>query len=138
MPILAGRVLAAGRLDGIGILLSLAVLFWIPTHIMTFNMRYFDDYQNAGVPTFPAVYGFKLTRTAIALSSILAALAMTQAALWIGITAGTLRLLVVLSVGLLFLALTTLVRPSERVNFGLFKYASLYMLSSMLVLAFGG
>ena len=23
----------------------LAILFWIPTHILTFNMRYYDDYQ---------------------------------------------------------------------------------------------
>jgi hypothetical protein len=26
-------------------------------------------------------------------------------------------------------------RPSDRVNFGLFKYASLYMMSAMLLLA---
>jgi len=27
-------------------------------------------------------------------------------------------------------------RPSERVNFGLFKYASVYMFSSMLLMVF--
>ena len=40
MPILAGRAFGIGHIDGIGILLSLAVLFWIPTHILTFSMRY--------------------------------------------------------------------------------------------------
>src|SRR4030043_1270296 len=45
MPILAGRVLAIGQVDFIGILLMMAVLFWIPTHILTFNMRYYEDYQ---------------------------------------------------------------------------------------------
>ena len=137
MPILAGRLLAAGQIDWIGLLLALAVLFWIPTHILTFNMRYFEDYRSAEVPTFPSLYGFDLTRKVIAASSVLAALAMGGASAWIGITAGALRLMVVLSAGLLLLALTTWMRPSEKVNFGLFKYSSLFMLSSMLVLAFG-
>ena len=137
MPILAGRLLATGHIDGIGVLLALAVLFWIPTHILTFNMRYADDYRFAGVPTFPAVYGFNITRRIIAVSSLLAALAIGSAAVWIGVTAGALRLMAVLSSGLLLLALTTWMRPSEKVNFGLFKYASLFMLSSMLALALG-
>lgn len=100
-------------------------------------MRYFEDYQAAGVPTFPSVYGFDATRKIIAASSLLAALAMGGAAVWIGTTAGALRLMVVLSSGLLLLALTTWMHPSEKINFGLFKYASLFMLCSMLVLAFG-
>jgi protoheme IX farnesyltransferase len=133
MPILAGRVLAIGHIDGIGILLCLAVLFWIPTHILTFNMRYFDDYQAAGVPTFPARYGFNITRKIIALSSIFASLAMIVALAWIGLTAGALRLVVVLSAGLFFLAATSMLQPSDRLNFGLFKYASLYMLSTMFL-----
>ncbi len=137
MPILAGRVLAVGYVDWIGLLLMLAVLFWIPTHILTFNMRYFEDYLAAGVPTFSSVYGFDATRKIIAVSSLLAALAMGGAAVWIGTTAGALRLMLVLSSGLLLLALTTWMRPSEKINFGLFKYASLFMLCSMLVLAFG-
>ena len=31
------------------IALSLAVLLWIPTHIMTFNIRYKEDYEKAGI-----------------------------------------------------------------------------------------
>ena len=53
----------------------------------------------------------------------------------LGTAWGYLRLLVVLSGGLLALAIGSLARPSERVNFGLFKYASLYMLNCMLLLA---
>jgi protoheme IX farnesyltransferase len=135
MPVLAGRVLAVGEVDAIGILLALAILFWIPTHILTFSMRYHEDYQAAGIPTFPSTYGFNVTRNIIAFSSVLAASAMILASIWIGMTAGSLRLLIVLGVGLLFLAMTTVLRPSERVNYGLFKYASVYMLSAMLLLA---
>ncbi len=138
MPILAGRALASGSIDWIGLTLALAVLLWIPTHIMTFSLRHSEDYRRAGVPTFPARYGERLTRITIALSSVAAALAMGIAAYGIGMTWGYLRLLVVLSAGLLTLAISSLARPSWRANFGLFKYASLYMLGAMLMVAAGG
>jgi heme o synthase len=135
MPILAGRAFGLGHLDGIGILLALAVLFWIPTHILTFSMRYHEDYQAAKIPTFPSIYGFPATRTTIAISSVLAALAIAIAGGLIGMEWGFLRLLVVLSTGLFMLAVTSVYRPTERINFGLFKYASLYMLSAMILLS---
>jgi protoheme IX farnesyltransferase len=135
MPILAGRAFGLGYVDGIGILLTLAVLFWIPTHILTFSMRYFDDYRAAKIPTFPSTYGFHVTRTTIAISSILAALSIAGAGFLIGMEWGYLRLLAVLSSGLFLLAVASVLRPTERVNFGLFKYASLYMLSAMILLS---
>jgi protoheme IX farnesyltransferase len=135
MPILAGRVYGMGSVDGVGILLALAVLFWIPTHILTFMMRYFDDYQAAEIPTFPSVYGFPATRFAIALSSVLAALAIVAAGVLIGVQWGFVWVLVAMSGGLFTLAAVSIFRPTERINFGLFKYASLYMLSAMIVLS---
>lgn len=134
MPILAGRVLGYGGFDWIGITLSLGILFWIPTHILTFSMKYSADYQAAGIPTFPSTYGFHMTRITIAISSVLASLAMGFASFGIGMTIGYLRVLLVLSIGLLCLALISVFRPNERTNFGLFKYASLYMLSSMILI----
>ena len=135
MPILAGRVFGTGHIDGIGILLALAVLFWIPTHILTFTMRYSEDYQVARIPTFPTIYGFRFTRISIAVSSVLAALCITWAGILIGVQWGVVRLLAVLSTGLLFLAAATVFRPTERVNFGLFKYASVFMLCAMILLS---
>jgi len=76
MPILAGRVLATGHIDLVGILLALAILFWIPTHTLTFSIKFREDYSNAGIPTFPSTYGETFTRATIAISSVLAALAM--------------------------------------------------------------
>lgn len=135
MPILAGRAFGLGQVDGIGILLSLAVLFWIPTHILTFSMRYFEDYQAAGIPTFPSTYGFHATRTTIAVSSVLAALSIGLAGVLIEIEWGFVRLLAVLSAGLFLLAISSVLKPTERVNFGLFKYASMFMLSAMILLS---
>ena len=137
MPILAGRTLGLGYVDGIGILLSLAILLWIPTHILTFSMRHAQDFQSAHIPTFPSVYGFKTTRTIIAVSSILAAISIGGAGLLIGLRWGVVRLLSFLSLGLFLIAILSILRPSDRVNFGLYKYASFYMLSSMALLSFG-
>jgi protoheme IX farnesyltransferase len=135
MPVLAGRAFGIGQIDLVGILLALAVLFWIPTHILTFAMRYIDDYRQAAIPTIPDEYGFQVTRWIIAISSLAAASAMIAASIAIGINSGYLRLMAVLSTGLLFLAVTSIARPSTKMNFGLFKYASVYMLGSMLMMA---
>ncbi len=134
MPILAGRTLAVGHIDWVGLLLAIGILFWIPTHIMTFSMRYYDDYQAAGIPTFPSRYSFSFTRLMIAISSVLTAVTIGLAAIGIGMTIGYLRLLIVLSFGLIFLSMMSLIRPSQKLNFGLFKYASLYMLSAMVLM----
>jgi len=133
MPILAGRALGLGAIDWIGLTLALGVLFWIPTHTLTFSMKFEKDYADACVPTFPSTYGLAFTRATIAISSLLAALAMVIAGYGIGMAWGFLRLLGVLSAGLLMLAVAITFKPSERVNFGLFKYASIYMLSAMIL-----
>jgi protoheme IX farnesyltransferase len=137
MPILAGRVLAVGRIDLVGVLLTLAILFWIPTHTLTFSIKFDEDYRAAGVPTFPSTYGLTVTRTTIAVSTVLAAAAIGWAGVLIGVQAGFLRLLAVLASGLLVISLASVTRPSDRANFALFRYASFYMLASMILLALG-
>lgn len=136
MPILAGRVLGLGELDWVGFALAASVLFWIPTHIMSFNIRYIKDYKNAGVPTFASVYGIDATRKIIAASSVIAATIMGISAYGIGITVGYSRIMAIMSLGLLILAVSSAIKPSEKLNFGLFKYASVYMLASMLLISF--
>ncbi len=121
MPVLAGRTLALGAVDWVGIALALSVLFWIPTHILTFTMRYDQDYRHAHIPTFPATYGFAFTRTMVAISSVLAGLSISLAALAVGMTGGYLHMLAVLSSALLILSTISLLRPS------------VYMLSVMLL-----
>ena len=137
MPILAGRVLAIGQIDLIGLLLTVSILLWIPTHIMTFNMKYMEDYRRAGVPTFPGVFGLRLTRWTIALSSIGAALALGIGSYALGLAGGYLQALAGLSIGILALAILSIVKPSEKINFGLFKMASLYMVGAMILLLIG-
>jgi len=135
MPILAGRVLGMGTFDLIGILLAVAILFWIPTHILTFSIHYAEDYAAAGIPTFPSTYGIKFTRKTVAVCTVTAAALITSAAILIQVNEGFLHLLGILSGILVMFTLYVLLKPSRKANFGLFKYASVYMLAAMLLLA---
>ncbi|MFC1889027.1 heme o synthase [Thermodesulfobacteriota bacterium] len=136
MPILAGRVLGTGELDLIGGLLGLAILLWIPTHAITFSIRHAGDYARAGIPTLPSVYGQRNTRFILALSSFGASMAIVLVAFSLGLSWGYMQLLVALSGGILVLATASVFRPSEKINFALFKYASLYMVGSMSMISF--
>src|SRR5690606_30845552 len=138
MPILSGRVLAVGEIEMVGILLGLSILFWIPTHTLTYSMKFRQDYKNAGVPTFPGTYGDRFTRLTIAISSILAAISIGWASVLIGLGAGLLSLIAVLTAVMLILAFATLRIHTDRMNFMLFRYASLYMLSAMIILSIQG
>lgn len=138
MPILAGRALGTGHIDPAGVLLALAVLLWIPTHIVTFSIKYAADYHRAGVPIFPNVYGEKLTRFIIGIATGLAVAVMLVATWLIGLDWGYLRAAIGLGVVLLGLALVSVLHRSVRLNFALFKMASLYMLGSMGLIMVGG
>ncbi len=138
MPILSGRVLAVGGIDLVGVLLAFSILFWIPTHTLTYSMKFRNDYKNAGIPTFPETYGDAFTRLTIAISSVLAAIAISWASVLIGLNAGLLSLIAVLTAVMLILAFATLHIHTDKMNFMLFRYASLYMLSAMIILSIQG
>jgi len=134
MPVLAGRVLATGRIETVGVLLALAVLLWIPTHILTFSVKHAADYARAGVPVFPNVYGLRATQAAISLSTILTAGVMTGITWHLTEHWGPLAVCVALAAVLVGLGANALVAPSVERNGWLFRFASLYMLAAMALL----
>lgn len=137
MPILAGRVLGSGTIDTLGIALALAVLFWIPTHILTFSLRNATDYCLAGVPVFPNAYGAQATRRIIAGSTFAAVLIMLFAIWRMALRWDILPLAAFLGIVLLALTALNVLRPSSRLEFVLYKLASLYMLGSMILILVG-
>lgn len=137
MPILAGRVLGTGSIDTIGLLLALAILLWIPTHIMTFNIRYFEDYSKAGVPTFAEKYGFQNTRVIVAASSIASTLAFALGATLLGLSWGFLTMLFFIALAFIVVAAVGMYKPGSQINFHLFKMASLYMILVMFIIILG-
>ncbi len=134
MPALAGRTLAVGSVDLVGLLLMLGVLLWIPTHIMTFSIKYQADYAQAGIPTFPSLYGVKATRRIVAVSTILAVLVLFTVGRWIGLSASLLTGLGVVGALLSLLVLLSLFESHARLNTVLYKGASVYMLASMILI----
>jgi protoheme IX farnesyltransferase len=138
MPALAGRVLAVGRVDEVGLLLALGVLLWIPTHMMTFSIKHQVDYARAGVPTFPAAYGLVTTRKVIASSTLLAVSVLFAAAWHTGLPGELLAMMAASGGLLLAFVFMGLLRPGPRTNFALYKGASIYLLVSMLLLIAGG
>ncbi len=137
MPILAGRALVTGRVDGLGLLLTLSVLLWIPAHIITFSIKYADDYRRADIPTWPAVYGFDSARRFIAWANGVRGIALVVAGWMLNIYPHSLALLALSGVITLSLSLWAVIRPSEKINHRLFKFASVHMLGSMLIITWG-
>ena len=134
MPILAGRVLATGTIDIPGILLALAILLWIPTHILTLAMNHSKDYKLAGVPTFPNSFGFKSARYFIALSNVIAGAILIFVFYLLDITNSGMVILILSTILLIGFSLKVIKSPSKESNFAMFRYASIYMGIAMLIL----
>ncbi|MEN8255114.1 MAG: protoheme IX farnesyltransferase [Verrucomicrobiota bacterium] len=134
MPIIAGRALALGHIDGIGLLMALAILLWIPTHLLTLAMNRSAEYKLAGVPAFPNVYGFKAARHVMAACSLAVSGIMLAIFMLTGVCLAGMAVLVAANLVLVGLSVWCTVRPSKKANFLLFKYASLYMVCAMFVL----
>jgi len=137
MPAMAGRALALGRVDPVGVLLATGVLLWIPSHILTLATHYAKEYRLAGVPVWPNVYGPQATRRTVAVATLGAAVALGMAGWLLKIHPVAMAVLAVMGTGLSGMAVAALVRPSERLNWRLFKAASLYMLGSFVCLTIG-
>jgi protoheme IX farnesyltransferase len=137
MPILAGRVLALGRVDLVGLLLCSSVLLWIPSHILTLALRYANDYRRAGVPVWPNVYGPRSARLFVARANLLNTVILTVCAFLLRVHPVALAVLLGMSLGMFGLSTLQLVMPTERRNWLLFKLASLYMLLSSTFLTVG-
>jgi protoheme IX farnesyltransferase len=137
MPALAGRTLALGRIDIIGVLLAAGVLLWIPSHILTLSTHYAKEYRLAGVPVWPNIYGPTATRRLVAAATLGAAVALVSAGWLLGINPWAMMALAAMGSTLSILALIGWIRPSEEINWKLFKAASIYMLGSFVCLTMG-
>ncbi|HEX9090228.1 MAG TPA: protoheme IX farnesyltransferase [Anaerolineales bacterium] len=138
MPILAGRVLATGQIDMLGLLLALVIIHWIPSHNLTLTTIYATDYRQAGVPTILNVYGASVTRLMVTVSSIMVALFSMIVSAQLGLSVFFLVILPLASMGLVSLAAFQWIKPSKKLMSILFKYSSLYMLVLMLSITISG
>jgi heme o synthase len=137
MPILAGRVLATGRVDMEGLVLSAAVLVWIPIHTLTLHLKYQSDFDAAGIPTFSGHFGEPAARILITISAGLSAAGMVMAG-WL-LQLGVVYLIILSTAGLalLIVLLFSLFRQHLLQTNLLFRSASFFMLLSMILIILG-
>lgn len=137
MPALAARTLALGYVDLVGILLAVAVVLWIPAHILSLASRHASDYAEAGVPVWPNVYGIRATHRVIAGATALNVATLVYAGTLLAIRPAAMIGLAATGLSLFALALASLIRPTGRNNWRLFKFASIYMFLSFTLLTLG-
>ena len=139
LPAVAGRVLVIHTIDWVSILLLLFILTWIPIHILTLAMmpHNLEGYKNAGVPMWPVVSSEKETMRVIALSGLVNAIVM-------GVTAHLMDIhwIVMIIIGafcafLIVLVFMNLVKPTQKLTFTIFKFASMFMLLGFVLLYVG-
>ena len=139
LPAWAGRVAITGSLDWIGFLLLIFILTWIPVHILTIALipRNFEGYKKAKVPMWPVVSSQTQTMRVIAISAFLSSIALYEAARLLGAN-GIIRIIWgVMSLFIIILSVKSLIKPTNKLTFLIFKIASLYMLLGFLLIFLG-
>jgi protoheme IX farnesyltransferase len=137
MPILAGRVLTTGHIDLEGLVLSTAILVWIPIHTLTLHLKFQTDFDNAGIPTFSGRFGVGPARILISISAGLSAIGMVLAGYLIQLGIVYLAILSLCGLGLILILILSLIRQDKFHSKLLFRSASLFMLISMILLMVG-
>jgi len=139
LPAWAGRVAITGSLDWIGFLLLIFILTWIPVHILTIALipRNFEGYKKANIPMWPIVSSQTQTMRVIAISAFLSSVALYEAARLLGANAIIRIIWGVMSLFIIILSIKSLIKPTNKLTFLIFKVASLYMLLGFLLVFLG-
>ncbi|MHA2090859.1 MAG: UbiA family prenyltransferase [Candidatus Kariarchaeaceae archaeon] len=134
LPALAGRTAAVNEIDLVGLFFLLFVLSWIPLHILTLSLvpENLKGYMDAGVPMWPVVSGKSQTMIVITISTTLSGILMVFIATTIDLHIITQLPLIGLGIYTIVLSLRNLLRPSDRLTFRLFKFASIFMAFTFL------
>ena len=139
LPAWAGRVAITGSLDWIGFLFLLFILAWIPVHILTIALipKNFEGYKKAKIPMWPIVSSQAQTMRVIALGAFLSSVALYEAARLLGANAIIRIIWGVMSLLIIILSIKSLIKPTNKLTFLIFKIASLYMLLGFLLVFLG-
>ena len=129
-PPLVGWAAVTGRIDLASIFLFLIVFYWTPPHFWALALNKQRDYDNAGVPMAPLVWGIGETIDQMVYYSFLL-VALTVLPVCFGVF-GLAYLGSALSLGALFIVGAWKVRISrdggwEKPSWWLFKYSLLYL-----------
>ena len=139
LPAWAGRVAITGSLDWIGFLLLIFILTWIPVHILTIALipKNFEGYKKAKIPMWPIVSSQAQTMRVIAIGAFLSSVALYEAARLLGANWIIRIICGVMSLFIIILSIKSLIKPTNKLTFLIFKIASLYMILGFLLVFLG-
>lgn len=137
VPAFLGYIAITQSISFTPFILAAIVVLWTPIHIWSLAIKYKDDYERAGVPMLPVVFGVKSGIRCIASTSILLALFTILLPFVPGSTFGkiTLATSVVLAIPLLYMSFRLIRDPNEKHAWTLFKFTSPYLAILFTMLA---
>jgi protoheme IX farnesyltransferase len=127
VPVLVGWASVTGELAAPAWVLFAIVFFWTPPHFWALSLRYYDDYEAAGIPMLPVAKGVAVALREIAVYSVV--VVATTLLLPIVADTGIVYLVVAIVLGVAFiLRALQLVRastPSRAIKF--FTFSNVYL-----------
>lgn len=127
IPPMVGWAAATGRIEMGAFFLFALVFFWTPPHFWALALVRQQDYEKAGVPMLPVIYGEKETRRQILLYAVqLVALSLFLPVARLGGGITTIAA-AVLGVVFLFYAWKLWREGGRKTAWGLYRYSSLYL-----------
>jgi protoheme IX farnesyltransferase len=127
IPVLVGWAAVTGTLSMPAWFLFAVVFFWTPPHFWALALVKRKDYERAGVPMFPVVYGERETKRQIILYSIqLAAMTILLPLVNLG---GYFFLISAIALGLILILFAWRLwkKGGNRAAWGMYRYSSMYL-----------
>jgi len=134
-PVWIGWIFGRGYLDWAGFLTGVLVMVWGPLHLWSLATVFHEDYRRAGIPMLPAIVGVaRSCRYLVALAVILSTASLSL--YFLGYYGATyFEGMILLNSLLLAVAVVTVVRPSGRWNWIMYKISAPYMILALLFAA---
>jgi protoheme IX farnesyltransferase len=127
MPVLAGWIGIAGRLELLPVLLFILIMIWTPIHIWSLAYFYRDDYRKAGVPMLPVVVGKRAVFIVLAVLDILMVLFSIFIGIWYGLGPVYLAGAGIFGLAVTVFSLQLVIKERDRTAWLLFKLTSPYL-----------
>jgi protoheme IX farnesyltransferase len=135
VPVLVGWAAVTGDLAAPAWVLFAIVFFWTPPHFWALSLRYYDDYQAAGIPMLPVAKGVDVALRQIVVYSVV--VFATTLTLPLVADTGAIYLVAAILLGLVFVARAVqLARhhtPERAIKF--FTLSNLYLATLFAAIA---
>ena len=134
LPVFAGWIGIAGRLELLPVMLFILILIWTPIHIWSLAFFYREDYRKAKIPMLPAILENKKVYILLAVLNFI----MVGFSIYIGYLYSLSPVYfigsIVLGIIIIFFSLRLIIREEEKIAWVLFKLSSPYLAIIFIIL----